>query len=152
MRFFNDPDQIPVNYGLRIALGLIMYFVVMQLAGLSHQIELRLFNLLIVVAGVYLALKKFRQTHAQHLHYFRGLFTGIATAAIGAFAFAIFLFVYMQLDPAFLKSIVANEPNGRFINPYIAACIVTIEGIFSGLFVTFLLLNLVKTDEVNEPA
>lgn len=150
MRFFNDPNQIPFAYGVRIAIGFIVYFLLMQIAGLSHEIELRLFNLLILIGGIYLALRKFRQTHAQHLHYFRGMFVGIVTATIGSFIFSVFLFLYMILDPAFLQSIIENEPMGRFLNPYVAAGIVTIEGVFSGLFVTFLVLNLVRTDEVNE--
>src|SRR5690606_34146103 len=105
MRFLNDPEQIPLNYGLRIAVGLIAYLLIMQLVGLSHQVELRLFNLLIIVVGVYAALRKFRATHAEHLHYFRGLLMGIGTAAIGSVVFAAFLFLYMQLNPAFLESI-----------------------------------------------
>jgi hypothetical protein len=37
------------------------------------------------------------------------------------------------------------------MNPYIASFIVALEGVFSGLLVTFILINFVATDEVNEP-
>jgi len=151
MSFFNDPNRIPQSYGLRIALGLISYFVVMHLVGLSHAVELRLLNLLILVAGVYLALKKFRDTHDDHLNYFRALITGVSTAAIASFIFAGFLFVYMKADDSLMQSIIANEPMGRYMNPYMAACVVALEGVFSGLLVTFILINFVATDEVNEP-
>lgn len=150
MSFFNDPKRIPQSYGLRIAIGLIAYFLVMHLLGYSHRVELRLLNLLILVTGVYLALKKFRETHEAHLNYFRALATGVATAAIGSFIFAAFLFVYMSLDTELMRSIVENEPMGRFLNPYIASFIVALEGVFSGLLVTFILINFVDTDEVNE--
>lgn len=151
MSFFNDPNRIPQSYGLRIAIGLIAYFVVMHLIGYSHQVELRLLNLLILVTGVYLALKKFRETHEYRLHYFRALVTGVSTAAIGSFIFAAFLFVYMTADDSLMQSIIKNEPMGRYMNPYIASCIVALEGVFSGLLVTFILINFVATDEVNEP-
>lgn len=151
MRFFNDPDRIPLSYGLRIALGLIMYFLVMYLIGLGHHVELRLFNLLILVAGVYLALKKFRETHDDQLNYFRALVTGVSTAATGALLFAAFLFLFMTLDEGLMASIRENEPMGRFMNPYIASSIVAIEGFFSGFLVTFVLINFVTTDEVNQP-
>lgn len=151
MNFFNDPDRIPQSYGLRIGLGLIAYFVIMHLVGLSHQVELRLLNLLILVAGVYLALKKFRETHEERLNYFRALITGVATAATGAIVFAIFLFAYMNIDQSLMESIRQNEPMGRYLDPYIVTCIVVIEGLFSGLLVTFILINFVATDEVNEP-
>lgn len=151
MRFFNDPNCIPQSYGIRIAAGLIFYFVVMHLVGLSHQVELRLFNLLILVAGVYLALKKFKETHEGHLHYFRALITGVSTAATGAAVFAVFLFIYMSVDRSLMLSLQENEPMGRFLNPYIISFIVTLEGVFSGLLVTFILMNFVATDEVNQP-
>lgn len=151
MSFFNDPNRIPESYGLRIAVGLIVYFVVMHLTGLSHHVELRLLNLLILVTGVYLALKKFKETHGEHLNYFRALATGVSTAAIGSVLFAIFLFMYMKFDASLMESIEKNEPMGRYLNPYIASFIVALEGLFSGLLVTFILINYVHTDEVNEP-
>ena len=151
MSFFSDPNRIPQSYGLRIALGLTVYFVVMNLAGLAHEVELRLLNLLILVTGVYLALKKFRETHEDHLNYFRALITGVATAATGSLLFAMFMFLYMTIDESLMRSIVENEPMGRFMNPYIASFIVALEGLFSGLLVTFILINFVATDEVNEP-
>jgi hypothetical protein len=40
---------------------------------------------------------------------------------------------------------------GRYLNPYMASFIVALEGLFSGLLVTFILINYVSTDEVNEP-
>jgi hypothetical protein len=151
MSFFNNPNRIPESYGLRIGVGLTVYFLVMHFTGLSHHVELRLLNLLILVAGVYFALKKFKETHGSNLNYFRALVTGVATGAIGSVIFAVFLFMYMKLDPALMESIVKNEPMGRYLNPYIASFIVALEGLFSGLLVTFILINYVHTDEVNIP-
>ncbi len=151
MSFFNNPNRIPESYGVRIAIGLTVFFVVMHLLGLSHHVELRLLNLFILVAGVFFALKKFRDTHDSHLNYFRALATGVSTAAIGSCIFAAFLFIYMSVDDTLMRSIIENEPMGRYMNPYIAAFIVALEGVFSGLLVTFILINFVATDEVNEP-
>lgn len=151
MSFFNNPNRIPESYGIRVGVGLIVYFVVMQVAGLAHHVELRLLNLVILVAGVYLALKKFKDTHGSHLNYFRALVTGVSTAAIGSSLFAVFLFAYMKLDSSLMQSIEQNEPMGRYLNPYIASFIVSLEGLFSGLLVTFILINFIQTDEVNEP-
>ncbi|MEO5603639.1 MAG: DUF4199 domain-containing protein [Cyclobacteriaceae bacterium] len=151
MSFFSNPNRIPESYGVRIALGLIIYFVIMHFVGLSHRVELRLLNLFILVGGVYLALKKFRETHGDQLNYFRALATGVSTAAIGSAIFSVFLFVYMSLDESLMLSIIENEPMGRYMNPYIASFIVALEGLFSGLLVTFVLINFVVTDEVNEP-
>lgn len=150
MSFLSNPNRIPESYGLRIAAGLIGFFLIMKLVGLSHVVELRLLNLFILSGGVYMALKRFKQTHDDRLNYFRGLVTGVATAAVGSLVFSLFLFLYMKLDTNMMQFIIENEPMGRYMNPYIAAFIVALEGVFSGLLVTFVLINYVSTDEVNQ--
>jgi hypothetical protein len=147
----NNPNRIAENYGLRIALSLILFFLIMKFIGLGHHAELRLFNLIILTAGIFLALKKFKQTHSDRLNYFRGLIMGVATGGIGSLIFGLFLFIYMQIDTDMMQSIKENEPMGRYLNAYIAAFIVVLEGFFSGLLVTFVILNWVTTDEVSAP-
>lgn len=150
MSVFNNPNRLPENYGLKTAAGLIAYFLIMKFIGLGHHVELRLLNLFILVAGIFFALKKFKETHGQHINYFRALVTGVATGAIASLAFAGFLFTYMILDKSMMQAIVENEPMGRYLNPYMASFIVLLEGVFSGLLVTFILINYVHTDEVSE--
>ena len=150
MSFFNNPNRIPESYGLRIAAGLIGFFLIMKLVGLGHIVELRVLNLIILSLGIYYALKNLRRVHSDRLNYFRGLITGVSTAAVGSLVFALFLFVYMKLDTAMMQSIIENEPMGRYLNPYMGAFIVALEGVFSGFFVTFLLMNYVPSDEVNQ--
>lgn len=147
---WNRPDRIPEIWGTLITLGLIVYFFLMYAAGLIHMIELRLLNLLIMLGGVYGALKQYKRTHTGHLNYFRGLTTGVATAAIGASTFAAFLLIYLKIDHNLMASIIRNEPMGRFMNEYIAAAAVALEGLFSGCTVTYLLLNYVGTDKATE--
>lgn len=148
MSLFTDPNRIPENYGLKIAAGLIVYFIIMKFLGLLHVVELRMLNLVILVAGVFFALRKFKRTHEDHLNYFRGLVTGVAASAIGSVGFAAFFFVYVSfIDTELMQYIIENEPMGRFLNPYISAFIVALEGVFSGLLVTFILINYITTDE-----
>lgn len=140
MSFLSNPNRIPESYGLRIAAGLTGFFLIMKVVGLSHVVELRLLNLFILSGGVYMALKRFKETHDE-LNYFRGLITGVTTAAIGSLVFAFFLFLYMKLDTNMMQFIIENEPMGRYMNPYIASFIVALEGVFSGILVTFILMN-----------
>ncbi len=150
MSFFSNPDRIPENYGLRIAAGLIVYFLLMYFLGYGNRVELRMLNLIILVGGIYFGLKKFKETHGQHINYFRALVTGVAIGAIGSVVFAVFMFIYMQLDADMMQSIIDNEPMGRYLNPYMAAFIVALEGFFSGLLVTFVLLNYFTTDDAGQ--
>lgn len=152
MGFFTDPNRIPENYGMKTAIGMAVFFVAMQLIGLSHHVELRLLNLFILAGGIYFALKKFKNTHEDHMNYFRGLVVGVATGAVASVVFAVFMFLYMKVDSSLLASIQENEPMGHYLNEYMSAFIVALEGVFSGMLVTFLLINYVDTDEVNDPA
>jgi hypothetical protein len=151
MSIFNNPNRIPESYGLRIAGGLIAYFLVMNLIGLTHYVELRLVNIAIIIPGIYFALKRFRSSHQDHLNYFRALITGVATASFGSLVFALFIFVWMKSDVELMQAIKENEPMGQYLNPYIASFIVALEGVFSGLLFTFIIINYVPTDEVNDP-
>lgn len=150
MSLFTNPNRIPENYGLKIAGGLIAFFLLMKVVGLVHHYELRFLNVFIQVGGIYFALKKFKESHGQHINYFRALVTGVATGAIGSLLFALFLFSYMMIDNDLMQGIIQNEPMGQYLNPYIAAFMVAIEGIFSGLLFTFILINYIPTDEVTE--
>lgn len=151
MSFFNNPNRIPESYGLKIAGGLIVFFLVMKVVGLAHHYELRFLNVFIQVGGIFFALKKFKQTHEEHMNYFRALITGVATGAVASAIFAVFLFVYMSVDSTFMQGIIENEPMGRYLNPYITAFMVALEGLFSGLLFTFIIINYVDTDDVNDP-
>jgi hypothetical protein len=72
----------------------------------------------------------------------------VVTGAIGSIVFAVFFWIYVSfLDRELMQFIVDNEPMGRFLNPYISAFIVALEGVFSGLLVTFILINYITTDE-----
>jgi hypothetical protein len=150
MIIFNDPKRIPEDYGIRIAIGVIAFFLLMKFAGFFHVVELRMLNIFILVAGIFLALKKFKDTHGNHINYFRALIVGVVTGAVGSILFAIFLFIYVHIDTDFMLWLQQNEPMGRFLNPYIVAFIVALEGLFSGLLVTFVLINYLQTDEPTE--
>lgn len=132
--------RIPEIYGTLIAVALIAYFFLMYAIGLIHVIELRLFNLAFLVAGVYFAMKQYRRTHRGHMDYFHAFTTGMATAAIGTLTFAVFLLIYLHIDKQLMQAI-AEQPLGMYLDPYIASFMVSLEGVFSGLFVTFLLSN-----------
>lgn len=149
---WNISNRIPEIYGVLMALGLIVYFFAMYLLGFIHVVELRLLNLLILIAGVYFALKQYRRTHGYHMDYFHAFTTGIGAATIGTGIFSVFLFLYLELDHHLMESIARREPLGLYLNPYIAAFMVSLEGLFSGVFVTFLLSNfMAERRHVNRP-
>jgi hypothetical protein len=138
---WNIGTRIPEIYGTLIALGLIAYFFLMYLLGLIHVIELRLLNLFILLTGVYFAMRQYQRTHRGQMDYFHAFTTGMGTVAIGTLTFSVFLLAYLFIDKKLMQAIAEKEPLGFYLDPYIASFMVSLEGIFSGLFVTFLLSN-----------
>jgi hypothetical protein len=146
MNIWNRGTRLPEIYGAMVALGLIVYFFTMYAAGLLHVIELRLFNVFILLGGIFFAMKQFKRTHDGRLDYFSALTTGVATAAVGAGTFALFLFIYLSIDKNLMGLIRHNEPLGSYMNPYIASFIVFLEGLFSGFGMSYMLSNFFATD------
>jgi len=147
MDFLNNPKRIPESYGLLIGVGLIAFFGLMYLLGLANHVELRLLNLVILAAGIFYGLKKYKKTHGEHMQYFNALATGVSIATIGSLLFAGFMFSFMKINSSFMTWIIENEKMGRYLNAYMASFIILLEGVFSGLLVTFVLLNWLDTDE-----
>lgn len=146
-----SPRRIAEIYGTLMALALTVYFFVMYAVGLAHVLELRLLNLGILLAGVYYALKQYRRTHDGELNYFRAMAIGVGASTIGVTTFAFILFIFLRLNDNFMQHIIANEPMGEYLNPYIAAAAIMMEGVTSGCFVTYVLLNWVSTKRVSDP-
>lgn len=139
------PNRIPEIYGTFIALGLIGYFLLSYAAGFIHIVELRILNFPILVAGVYFALRQFERTHHERINYFRGLVTGIATAAIGTMTFVLFLYFIFMIDRELFQSVVKEGPMGAYQNIYLATFAVGIEGVFSGFMASFIIMNFIDT-------
>jgi len=147
MSVFNNPNRLPEKYGIFMALGLTVYFLIMKFAGLVHVTELRVLNVVFMIWAIRACLLSMQKADG-HLNYFKSLVSGVTVATIGTGIFAIFLFFYMSvLDKGLMDSIVENEAMGRFLNPYMISFIVFLEGLFSGLLFTFILSNYMQPEE-----
>ncbi len=141
-------EKTAEKYGLLTAIGLIILFFIMKLLGIVHIIELRVLNFFVLAAGVVMALRYFSSTKPESFTYFKGLGLGVLTGIVAALIFGLFVFIYTNfIDPAFMQSMVENEPFGQYLNPYIAAVAVTVEGIASGLILSFITMNYLETAE-----
>jgi hypothetical protein len=133
--------RIPEIYGTLIFLGLLVYFFVAYLFNFVHIAELRLLNLAIIIAGTYFGLRQYRRTHRGHMDYFHTFTKAMAMIAIGTLTFAAFLLLYLHIDKNLMGILAERQPLGIHLNPYIVSFTVSLEGVFSGLFVSFLLSN-----------
>jgi len=148
-RIAKYPTRIPQIYGTLVTIALILYFFIIYAFGFIYVTELRVVNLFIQVAGIYLAIKQFRRTHEGHINYLRAMSVGIGTSFIATSTFVLFLFAYLSLDSNLMSTIKTHAPLGDYLDPYIASFSVWLEGIFSGFLATFIIVNYIHTDNVN---
>ncbi len=147
MNVFNNPNRVPEKFGIFLAIGLAVYFVLMKLVGLVHITELRILNVFILVWAIYGCLKGIHKAEGGS-NYFRNMVAGVLTSSVGVGLFALFLFFYMSfIDTGLMESIRENEAMGRFLNPYMISFIIFLEGVFSGMLFTFILNNYLDHQE-----
>lgn len=144
MKNSNSIESVAIRYGLITFLGLVAYFMLMKWVGLFEVHELRGLNFFILLAGIGTALKHYKENCNSDFVYFQGLSLGILTTLAAIIPFGVFVFLYLVLDVEFMQNLIANEPFGRFFNPFILSFLVVFEGIFSGGLMSFGLMQYMR--------
>lgn len=132
-----------LKYSLGMYAGLVGYFFMMRFFGMYEVVELRLFNLFIVIAGLYLLLKE-NMDHG-YKGYLHNIFLGFKTISITMILIAISLLVYLQfINPGFKAFLADAMLWGRNLSMAQIALAITIEGISSGFIITFMAMQYLK--------
>ncbi|MEM6641700.1 MAG: DUF4199 domain-containing protein [Bacteroidota bacterium] len=142
-------EKLVIGYGLLTTAALIVYFLMMRLAGLAEVTELRSLNALIMFGGVFLAVKKFRDAEFElDFNYFTGIASGFFTGLVTAVSFSVFVGVYIRFDPVFLAAIVADNPQKEFLNPLTAGMTIFIEAMASSFLFSYASMQFLKEDKL----
>lgn len=136
-----------IKLGLTTTGALIAFFLLMRLLGLAEITELRSLNALIMFAGVFLSIKRFRDDEFEvEFNYLTGIASGFFTGLVIASSFAVFVGLYVYFDPVFLAAIVAENPQQDFLNPLTAGMVIFIEAIASGFLFSYASMQYLKED------
>jgi len=132
-----------IKYGLLTSLALIVYFLSMKLFGLETNFYLRFLNFLIIIIGVYALLKK--EVAKPESTYFSALVKGISMTVVTVVTFLIFLAIYIKgFDPSFIELMENTQIWGNNLTVTQASFAVFIEGMASGVVITFAWLQYFK--------
>ncbi len=137
----NSIEKIAIKWGVTTFLLLSAYFLIMNVMGLVHVVELRVFNAFIMFFGCYKAISVAKQKLEQN-NYFQGIATGALTALFTALLFAFFGLIYINyLDPNFIQEITKNELFGFYMGGYGAIIQIFIEGAASGFMMSYAIMQ-----------
>ncbi len=147
MKRLSSPlEKIGLKAGLVTSLALIAYFFIMESFGLTKMLEFRYFNFFILLAGVYYAINSFKRIPDQEELYMQGIGIGVFTSAVAVISFALFMSIYLAyIDPGLMAYVKAHFFLPDLISGFSVFIIISLEGLASGLIISFCLMQYFKT-------
>ncbi|MEO8235365.1 MAG: hypothetical protein ABI549_08130 [Flavobacterium sp.] len=131
-----------LNNGTLIFIGIGIYFLIMELLGLSHLFFLRMLNIVIVI---YFLNKTIKSNYDEgKIDYLENLISGTLTALIGVILSVIGLLIYISIKggDAYLAKLSQNFLFGGGTPSMNQYCIgLLFEGIASSIIITFTLMQ-----------
>ena len=131
-----------LNNGTLIFIGIGIYFLVMELLGLSHLFFLRMLNIVIVI---YFLNKTIKSNYDEgKIDYLENLISGTLTALIGVVLSVIGLLIYISIKggDAYLARLSQNFLFGGGTPTMNQYCIgLLFEGIASSIIIAFTLMQ-----------
>jgi hypothetical protein len=132
--------------GLLVSLSLVVYFLVMKALGLEGRVNLRYFNGVFFLAGMFATFFiYYRKTGRIGIDYFKGLRMGVQVAFMAALPFAIFMGLYLQFNPEFMNHIRQSIEYGTYATPFLTAAGLFVEGFVGATLIAFVLLPIFKS-------
>jgi len=132
-------------YGLVIGAALIAYFLLMKVLGFESNFFLRIFNFVILIAGVYFLLKSQVKDSKQSVTYFEGLGLGLRATITSVIVFIAFLALYIKFfDPGFIQVLETSKIWGSQITLAEAALGILFEGMASAIAISFVWMQYFK--------
>lgn len=131
--------KIALRYGLLLFIGLISFFLIMHLVGVSNQPELRVFNGIIHFSILFLAIRAYRKHQPKSVdNYVSGVSTGMYTTLFGVGGFLIFMFLFFLMNPTFLQEMKSTLDISKYLNPFTAIVFILAEGLATGLIMSYI--------------
>lgn len=137
--------SVPIKYGLIIAVGLIVYFLILSLFNAHIYPLFSLFNGVIMAGGMWLALKAYRSSKGAKFKYQKGFMASLLTGFNATIVFTIFFAFYAtELSPDFLGNLINMWRTDYGTDIGIVLFVVAVMGFATSLVLTLAYMQLFK--------
>jgi hypothetical protein len=144
-------NQIAFRYGLWMFFGLTAFFLLMHIFHLSENFYLRIFNGVIHLGLLWLALRAWnRNHHAGTSDVASGVVVGMFTSFVGVVPFAFFMAIFLEFNPDLLNSIKQQTPLAEYLNPITSCFFIVVEAIVISLIGSYIMVRIM--DAIRERA
>lgn len=135
----------PVTYGFLIAVGLIVYFLILSLFNLHIYPLYSLFNGIIMAAGMWLAIKSYREDKGSKFKFQKGFMATLLTGFNATIIFTIFFGIYAtEINPEFLDALINMWKTEYGTHIGIVLFVVAVMGFATSLVLTLAYMQLFK--------
>lgn len=140
-------EKIGIQEGLITSATLIIYFLIMNYFNFMDSAIAWGVNFIILWAGINLSYRFYRTKTKLNVEYFPGLILGGITTAASVIPYVIFVYIWFSNSDAALLSILKSNNlfMGENITPMKAAASTMIEGICSGIIISFMMMQYFKS-------
>jgi len=137
---------IAIRNGIYMALGFTLYFLIMMALDLGHNYYFRVFNGVIHVAFIAIAIKQYKVGYPEEFNYLSGVAMGITSSLVGIVPFSIFMLIFLASSPEFMHSLAeSSELIGQYLTPFTASLIVLLEGMGISFLASYIIMRLVDS-------
>ncbi len=137
--------SVSIKFGLAIAAGLILYFLILSAFGLHVNPLYSFFNSVIVGVGMFLAINYYKGNKGSKFKYQKGFKTGMYTGFIATIIFTIFFAFYAtELEPDFLERLLTMWDSDWYINIGMVLFTVALMGFATTVVLTLTFMQIFK--------
>lgn len=131
---------IAIRIGLLMLTGFIAIFYLIYMLGYAQYTELRVLNAFVHLSCLYLAIRAYYKTDKENIgNYMLGVAQGMEASIIGVVGYALFIVVFMKIDPRLMNLIKQNSPMAIYLNPYTITLGILTEGLMVSLIGSYIM-------------
>lgn len=136
---------IPIRYGALIAVGLIVYFLVLSLVGVQTNPIFSIGNGIIVALGLYKAMKDYKHEKGKRFEFQKGFMAGLFTGFNATIIFTTFFAIYVtNINTNFLPEMLANWSSHYHVGVGVVVFVAAIMGFATTFVLTLSFMQLFK--------
>lgn len=136
-----------IRMGVLTAVVLIVYTGIAALAGFLDKIEAGTLDVVILAAGVVLAIRRLKQVRGNRLSYFQGFSTGIITALTASVLLGVFFWVLGGISSAAVQQIEARDLFGADLGVLIGGLGIILLGTMTGVITSLVAMQYFKSSD-----
>jgi hypothetical protein len=134
---------ISIQLGLVMLTGFIAIFYIIYMLGYAQHTELRVLNAVVHLSCMYLAIKAYYKTDPENVeNYMLGVAQGMEASIIGVIGYAVFIVVFMKIDPRLMNLIKQNSSMAIYLNPYTVTLGILTEGLMVSLIGSYIMTRI----------